>query len=271
MIYGALRTALMGTKLLSGSLKDAVNETENLAISYIAYLLNGEEHFPIPLDVVELKDKPARIVELEKDNKEYEVFPLSITELPSETISSVNLTGLRVFPRFQENNFDTVEPIEKGFLTRDFLESYLRNPESRIKTRRLSDYLKLEAKTGIKRNSHTRSTSDEFGELYRVGMNRLSDFSFLVSWSLNSENSNPHLSSLLRFGAEGKVAESTPYRRRIWKGPQGISTERVKVYLATPCAFEDGLPNPEKNIAAPGERTETGRLSLWKAFLFRRF
>jgi len=230
VVYGATRTALISSGLSSRSLEAGIRETDELVISFLAYSIKGEECYPAPLDVVEPKEKPRSQVELENDDKEYEAFPLPVSALPPDAITSANQ---KVFPRFQKDNFEAVEPIEKGFLSRATLESYLRNSTQPIKVKKLKDHLELEAKTGIKRNNQTNSTGGEAGELYRVGMRRPSDIKFLVQWSMQSETTeNPVLSSLVRFGAEGKVAEAVPYRRRIWDGPKSISTQKIKVYLA---------------------------------------
>lgn len=247
VIYGALRTALMATNYASISLEGSIKNTENLIISYLAFQINGKEAYPIPMDVVEKKDKPTHQLEVEKDDKEYEVFSLPISQLPNDSITS---SKQQFFPQYRKNDDEAVEVIDKGCLFRDGLESYLKNSTGTYKAGKIGDYLLAEAKVGIKRNRETRSTSDEFGELYRVGMNRLSNLSFLVGWSLSNDEKkgerNINAPTLVRLGAEGKVAESSPFLRRTWKGPMGISTNNVKVYLATPCPFEGNLPKVDQ-------------------------
>ena len=244
VLYGALRTATMSGELGSEALSSAVANTSSLSITFIAYFIDGNECFPIPADVVESKDKTSNVDLLEADKKRYEVIALPIQKLQVGVVSSHNNAGLAVFPRYSEENQDVLESVSQGFLPRADIEAYLREDTHKLQAIKLSDFLVSEAKIGIKRNRATKSTGDDGGELYRVGMNRAKSFSIIVSYHM--QNGHDQTSPLIRLGAEGKVAKGDLHMRRTWKGPQGLSSKRIKLYLSTPCAFEGDYLEPEK-------------------------
>lgn len=235
VVYGALRTALMSGELGEQNLTDLIEQTENLQLAHFSVKLqNGgqDEYYPIPLDVVEQKDK-------DYESGEYEVFPLEVKE-----VSTVSNSGHQVLPFYDADDDETVEPVAGGLISRSNLVRYLKGNTKPFKCRKWDNYKVPEPKIGIKRNRATLSTGDDGGELYRVGLQRTKGVQFQLGFSL------PVLSlqtQMIRLGAEGKVAKARqPDDPFDWNGPRNLTTRYLKVYLTTPGIFQNDGPELSK-------------------------
>ncbi|MCB0613368.1 MAG: type III-B CRISPR module-associated protein Cmr3 [Phaeodactylibacter sp.] len=236
VIYGALRTALMSGELFANTLGDLIHRTDALQVQHFSVRLGGQdEYYPLPLDVVEHKDKGFEEID-------YEVFPLEIKEISSGVVHN---NKWPVFPQYRDTDNNTVEAISDGLISRANLISYLKGKAKKFKVRKWSDYLENEPKIGIKRNRQTLSTSADDGELYRVGMKRMKGARIQVSYSWTNNEEHLRMSSkLMRLGAEGKVVEVSGLKEEApWSGPTGIRTRFIKVYLTTPGLFKGDGPD----------------------------
>lgn len=269
VIYGALRT-----KYLSANSQITVDnvhiETDKLEIDQIYYkLLKDDEalsrhrlspsnYLPLPADLVE-KDPKVEQGDLsdidynellnakrksEETRKSYEVYRLSVKHLDEKIIASSEHN--QVYPFWQYDN-SAVESIKNGFINANELWEYLAEPKTeKFNAKKLNDYLKTEAKTGIKRNPFTRSASDE-GELYRVGMRRAAGFQMEVSFKPISKFiffRPGEEYCTIKFGAEGKMAKVRLSQTNLLQPVKGIQTALFRLYLATPAIIlSDSSPN----------------------------
>lgn len=270
VLYGMLRTQYLSMNP-AVSIENVIEKTDGLEITQIYYrFLNDVEkhsrarssstcYLPIPADVVERNPKKPQGSESEEDYvkilqlidrrerrvKSYEVTKIPVCQLANDIGSSAK--DEIVFPYWKEEGAQA-EAIEGGFLEENDLRSYLIDSEAnRLLAKRLSDFLIVEPKTGIKRNRETRTTSDD-GDLYRVGMRRADGFQIEVSFSplegLNFfQTGHDHLTPV-RLGAEGKVSAAKIKSDDLLGTFNGIKSDFFRVYLATPAIIlnKDGLP-----------------------------
>lgn len=259
VLYGALRTQYLSANS-SLDINNIQQETESLEITQIYYkLLDKKEEtshnrlsasnfLPLPADLVERDPKIeqrentdsdflkllASLKRKEEKSKNYETRRLPVKKLDEKVVTSSE--NLSAFPFWTEPN-SIVEQVKNGFIDANDLWQYLANPDMlKFKAKKLDDYLRVEPKTGIKRNRHTRTTSDD-GDLYRVGMRRASGFQIEVSFKelpdykfFSSENQY----ATLKLGAEGKIAHVRPREYNLLTPPKGLSGQLFRMYLATP-------------------------------------
>ncbi len=251
VIYGALRTSLMSSRMGEECLEDLIIKTEDLSIHNLSYILGGQdEYYPLPFDVVTYKDK-------EPEREDYTVFPLLVKPI---NLSS-SRGGYSVFPLYDGDDDKTVENIKSGLISRSNLIKYLKGRRESFKCKKWSDFLVEEPKVGIKRDRITRTTSTDDGELYRVGMKRLTHRTRLQI-SFSNEGGLSFLNgkySPIRLGAEGKVVEAT-FIESALPFKASITTHMIKVYLATDGVFQNGIPDLSRlGIEATLEGMATGK------------
>jgi CRISPR-associated protein Cmr3 len=232
VLYGALRTGIMSGELDNQPLSTLISHTESLELTHFSAQLQGggqDEFYPLPMDVVERKDK-------DYESGEYQVFPLEVNAF--ETVSN---SEHKVLPFYGVDDHETVEKVSGGLISRSNLIKYLKGNVKAFMCRKWDDYKLPEPKIGIKRNRATRSTGDDEGELYRVGLQRTEGVQFQIGFSLPGYSFS---GQLIRLGAEGKVVKARqPDDPFDWKGPGNITTQYIKVYLTTPGIFQHNGPD----------------------------
>ncbi len=251
VLYGALRTAIMSGELAKQRLSNLIKQTASLRLTHVSFRLQDggqDEYYPLPLDVVERKDK-------DYESGSYEVFSLPVAEC--STVSNIRH---QVFPFYSADDNETVETVPGGLISRSSLIKYLKGNTRPFTCRKWDDYKIPEPKIGIKRNRATLSTGDDGGELYRVGLQRTKGVQFQLGFSL------PGLSlqtQMIRLGAEGKVAKARrPDDPFDWNGPRNLTTRYLKVYLTTPGIFQNDGPE----LSKWGIKAELKGMAIGKPF-----
>jgi CRISPR-associated protein Cmr3 len=220
VIYGALRTAYMAQNLGKNgkTVDDLIRDTEGLVITDIAFQFDNQLCYPMPLDYVERKAK------------ENEAICLSLIENLNSDLNTPYLCCAK----------EHVEQVSDGVFAKFQLENYLDGNTINADISKWSSMIMSEHKFGNSRNNDTRSTSDDDGNVYRVGMRRLEnkDFKqlkFIVEYKLDNEIKN----GLMRLGGEGKAVEIK--NSNIAK-PQAeqLSDKYFKIVLQTPALFDNG-------------------------------
>jgi len=237
VLYGALRTWFISNHAMPFS-PEAITESERIKICNIQYRLPAGRHLPMPLDLVEPKEKDSAVFNEEEREKKYRVIKLTLHE-SINVLSNHPLTGLLFPPEKME-----VEALEDGLVSNegDFF-NYLQGNLQEVKIRRTKDCAQTETKVGIGRDNHTNTASDSM--LYRVGMRRATDFEILIEVSLPDGN-NKYESSLLKLGAEGKFVafeesgKGRDYAAGVDKSTISLAPGAFKLYLATPAIFNKG-------------------------------
>jgi CRISPR-associated protein Cmr3 len=251
VLYGALRTAIISGELGDQNLSNLIEQTDSLSLTHFSTRLQGggqDEYYPLPLDVVERKDK-------DYESGEYEVFPLEVKE-----VDTVSNSEHQVLPFYEADDNETVETVSGGLISRSNLVRYLKGNTQPFVCRKWDDYKIAEPKIGIKRDRATRSTGDESGALYRVGLQRTEGVQFQVGFSLPNFKLN---NGLIRLGAEGKVAKARqPDDGFDWKGPSNLTTRYIKVYLTTPGLFKGQGPD----LTQLGIEAELKGMAIGKPF-----
>jgi len=252
VFYGALRTWYISNHPVPFS-PEAIKKSEEIIIQNIQYRLPTGRHLPMPLDLVEPKEKEPAVFNAEEREKTYRVIKLALHE-NSNALSNhpLKLTGLLFPPEKME-----VEALEDGLISNegDFI-NYLQGKLQEAKILKIKDSAQTEPKVGIGRDDHTNTASDSM--LYRVGMRRATNFEILIDFSLPDGN-NKYKSSLLKLGAEGKfVAFEEPGKGRnygagIDKNTISLTNNTFKLYLATPAIFKKGW---EPDLAGLGIQAE---------------
>ncbi len=219
VIYGALRTAYIAQNLgkEGKTLDSLIKETEKLVITNIAYNFDGQLRYPMPLDYVELKAKEDQVVCLSLFENGF-----SGIELPYLCIAK-----------------EHVEQVNDGLLEESQMGNYLDGNTTNCDIRKWSSFLTLESKFGNRRNNDTRSTSDDDGNVYRVGMRRLQNekgrLLILVEYSFEEELQK----GILRLGAEGKAAKVNSSNIPNIQA-EVLSERHFKVILQSPALFTNG-------------------------------
>lgn len=229
VIYGALRSAYFGQN--PNEFKNVCTDndpTKELQINNIFYRIKGANYFPLPLDFVTSKNKNDTERNREKREETYQVKLLS-TEF-NNIIHNKN-ENLKFF-----GSTDEVKSYDDGLINISDFTNYLKGNLNDFKCRRIKDYVLTEAKIGIGRNDITRTTQES--KLYRVGLNRLKDFSLVVD--LNDDFKDK-FTNFLKFGAEGKISvfqdDTFTYSEF---GFAKNDSNKFKIYISTPAIFENG-------------------------------
>lgn len=219
VIYGALRTAYIAQNFgkEGKTLDSLIKETEKLVITNIAYNFDGQLRYPMPLDYVERKAKENQVVCLSLFENDFSGIKLPYLCIAKEHVEQVN-DGL-------------LEESQMG----DYLDGNTRNCD----IQKWSLFLTLEPKFGNRRNNNTRSTSDDDGNVYRVGMRRLQNengqLQLIVEYLFEEELQT----SILRLGAEGKVVKIKKSNMpNIQAGT--VSEQHFKIVLQSPALFNYG-------------------------------
>ncbi|MDD3654446.1 MAG: type III-B CRISPR module-associated protein Cmr3 [Desulfotomaculaceae bacterium] len=228
VIYGSLRSAYFANNIGQLSLANTPDDpTANLEIKGVFVRLGKdssfrEAYFPLPQDCV-----------CKKNNKKNQdrVYLLSLKELTG-VHSSCPLDCALV-------GDDKVERAEGAYFSASTLSDYLRNNREFYLAKQIDDYLLLEPKTGIGRQSKTRTSVD--GKLYRAGMYRMKDMDLMVDLS----GLDLPESGIMKLGGEGKAAYYTKVNQNEdTLGQIELDGRRFKLYLATPAFFVGGwLPH----------------------------
>lgn len=238
VIYGALRSAYISQNLDKKSLEELIEESEALEITGI-YFYNNESgrplRFPMPLDYVQRKSNKSDV----------EVLPLKLVSSDKRSVSNA-FSYLSIV----QNN-EHVEAIHDGVFEPSQMETYLDgNTLTNNKIDTWEKLLKDEFKYGNKRNNETRSTGNEDGALYRVGLKRLHNIELIISYKGVSIDL-----SVLKLGAEGKIVDIQEYKGSIDLEPVEFSDKYFKVVLFSPAIFDNGsIPN--LNFTTNGKKVE---------------
>lgn len=236
VIYGALRTAIATQNGIAlEEINSRLNE-ENLHIRSIYLRMGGQIALPLPMDLVESKEKASNIKKAEKEAKKYAVTRLSL----------IPASGL-VFPAskskvkylVESRQYAQVDSIEHGAILTTELEKYLAGNFEQTEALKLTDYIREEPKVGIGRDDLTRFAEE--GNLYRVDMKRFEDLQIGVSYECEKYE---NISSLVLLGGERKLA-AIALNRKPFHFPQttiDFSSGRFLIYFATLAIFSNGEP-----------------------------
>ncbi len=230
VIYGAMRTAYMFQNDLSVEVLE--KQTEDFRITNIYLLLGNEDAkfspaFPFPYDLVKFKNKD----------------PMFLERIVCNTSSSD-------YEILQTTSQDKAENIHgKSVLESIDFKSYI-NASKHISVTDISQYIISEPKIGIGRNNHTRTTSgDAEGKMYRVNMQRFdminqNKFKNMHTLKIGVEFEGLEKldkSGIFRLGGENKVAlYNEEGNQDIAIDTDKITSNIIRVYLATPAIFENG-------------------------------
>jgi CRISPR-associated protein Cmr3 len=244
IIYGALRTYILNKNLDKvGDLKN-FDISKNLKINSINLSQKGTIYYPLPLDLVKIKDLEVLEVENLKHRNNH------ISNFPCEQIS------------YHEQNIE----IPNALLTKTSFESYL-DGEERIPYVELNKLYKTENKVGVGLDNFTRAS--EQSKLYRVGMLRTEDergetTDLIIDFEFDKFEVQ---SKLLKLGAETKLAKIKIDEYDTYFQQPNIINSQFKLYFATPAIFDNGwLPDFIKPETLEGE-FEGVKLKLITAFV----
>jgi len=232
VIYGAIRSAFLAQNAET-TVDNIIERTENLKILNLYLLLGGEPAMPIGADMIKYKVKYSDKRFKEFKNPKY-------LELTSFANSSNQLDqALIAGESYKADKYEG-----GGYLQDTAFIDYLAYDDDEIIASALSNYMTSEPKIGIGRNDRLKSTED--GLLYRVGMQRLAH-----------ANKNNHIriavefeglpekledKGIIKIGAEGKTADyftiSTSINLEL--SIDDITSDTIRVYLATPAIYTDG-------------------------------
>jgi CRISPR-associated protein Cmr3 len=219
VIYGAIRSAWFVQNDVNFDKANSDDDpTKNLKIKSIYFYCDEDNqyYFPCPLDIVESGDVVYSLSLV--NNKEF-----------------INSSGFSYFPILDSN--DKIEKEELKFIGYYDLSEYLVKSKVNEKIRflKMKDFITPETKTGIARDSSTRTTRE--GKIYRVEMLRIDKIKFVVDF----EGIDLSDKGFLKLGAEGKVVryESKDNELDLDKKPNQ-SKNYLKLVLTTPAIFEKG-------------------------------
>lgn len=244
VIYGALRSAYFGEN--PGDLVNVdtdVDKTKNLIIKKIYYLINDDIYYPMPNDLVRLKNGQKK-----------EVMKLNTKVL--DAVTNMEIPQILIKDSNNKTVIEEVEAVEDGIIWETYLKEYLNNMKKNdFHIFLMSDYIQSEPKVGIGRMNSTKATEE--GKLYRVGMKRLESTkefdkqNIKISIGVEFDNLSLKDNGFLKFGAESKIAKYNTIKENddvIEDPTEGIKGNIFKIYLSTPSIFENGWkPNLSEN------------------------
>jgi CRISPR-associated protein Cmr3 len=231
VLYGALRAAYVSHKNIN--LDEIEEKTANFRITSIYYKLGGDSCIPVPLDLVEMKEKNNEQKNKETRNKTYSVLKLERKSIPNTLISNLapNCKGLLS----RDNDNLEVKTLDDGMIIETEFETYLeQGAHDGLMIKKLSDYLEEEPKIGIGMDATTYTTEES--KLYRVNMKRAKKLFIFVS--ITGVDDFPE-EGLIKLGGEGKVAHFQKNEPNFEINIQ-LSSNKFKLYLATPAIFKQG-------------------------------
>ncbi len=233
VLYGALRTWYIANHPENVSQK-LIEESGGIAITGIYYRLPTGLHLPLPLDMVEPKDKITEEQNKEERETAYHVVSLELHE--QNTLSNHLLPALLL-----PNDDLEVETVEDGLISSDNFKQYLEGTLQEAHIRKLKDAAQTEPKVGIGRKDST-NAADE-GKLYRVGMRRATNFEIITVVTLPADQFQ-YTATFLKLGGEGKIAAIEERGRmdalKIEKDTIALNPGKFKLYLSTPAIFKNG-------------------------------
>ncbi len=234
VVYGALRTAYISSKIATGKLNDLITETEKLRIHNLFLQTSDDKIYaPMPADLwVQKGQDKATLLTLE-------------TKPAASSLPETLTKALR---------YDKKEkPDEKPrLLTVAELEKYLRKESTAFESVALDHFIETETKIGIRRNNGIR-TSEE-GMLYRLGMVRPAKWENEETISLRVEYSGLDefpTDTWLQIGGEKKATRLTGAAERTEIECPTLDEPQFKIYLAIPALFKNGW-YPEALFAKHG-------------------
>ncbi len=261
-VLGALRTAYIAefgdlSLFYSGGMRETIGTPESLdnAIQVRGVFLANrrsnqmgrmEIFFPVPLDLVYKK------IEKRDDHTLLHLLTPQSKNFASNGIISTPLTWLNS----ESIDFDADGLLRLGAITR-----YLQGNSQNLLLTNRATLVERETKTGIARDRHTLSSEEHM--LYRIDMsrfkNRDGNYGFVVEYECPM---NLPQKGLLKLGGEGKGFvyqhsnyDIDPLSSRLEAVKRAIqSTNRFKLYFATPTIFRNGwLPSWLNSDTLSGE------------------
>lgn len=238
VLYGALRTWYIANQA-GGVTQALIEDSGNMSIKGIHYRISGGLCLPLPLDMVEPKNKSAVQKIEETREKKYEVVKLTLAKNAEEAkLSSIPefLTALLMPANHQE-----VESVQDGLISVSDFKLYLEGGIREAKIQKIGDFAPVEPKIGVGRDDNTNAAADSM--LYRVGMRRMNGVEIITELKLPKENFQ-HEATFIKLGAEGKIASFSDKGRmdalRLDKASIDLQAGQFKLYLATPAIFKKG-------------------------------
>lgn len=218
VIYGALRSLYYITHPAEIGNKGA---TRNIEIHNIKLSDDNYSFYPCPYDVVKSKNK----------NSKQKVKPILLK-------LKKGLNNTSSILEYYLSSEHEVEPID-GFLQgSNFEDDYLYG-DSPMSYRNMEDYISLEPKVGIGRNTLTGITEE--GLLYRVGMIRPKNIQIEVDFSLEGWKMEKGDKGFIKLGGESKacafeIISDVNEKEEIVE----IRNDVFKVCLSTPTTLKNG-------------------------------
>lgn len=222
VIYGALRAAYFANHPEDlGKANTPEDHTKALKITDIAFYSRRNLYYPVPSDfaVKEEKNKYLTVRMQIRDNV---------------------LTSKNVLPLCADPKEDKLEGSSGFYLTCDYLDEYLQGFDiNNTAVLKLNEQTSVEPKIGIGRNYNTKTAND--GRLYRLGMRRLKDLSFIVGF----EGLDLPETGIIRLGGEGKTASYSKCSLNFSRHEIDEKSRRFVVYFKTPVIFENNGYYPD--------------------------
>ncbi len=244
-ILGAIRSKYISNHPSGPT--DEVIETalHQISLFHMSILLDGQNYFPLPFDLVGIKGEEAPV-----DVRDgYNAVRLVLKEMASEVGASSYACPMVL----TTNSEERLESLEGGLLSRTSLKDYLENHigEKVGSVQKIKDWIINEPKTGIGRSNETNTAAES--QLYRVGMVRPLNFEFIIGVELPGDYSagTSNGSYLIKFGAESKAARMELIIDELVIDEFNIEPEfdemgyevspcYFKIYLSTPGVFKNG-------------------------------
>lgn len=250
-LCGALRTAYFaGHRDQFKYANEPEDPTAHLVITDFHLMINFEAYYPVPADLVHIKDSP------EDDSGNYQLYPLKSVSREGLISSSEKIGLEEIFvPAFEDQErADKVENLSNAYFSETELRNYLEGFEGPYSAIRLDEMIGDESKFGIKRldNSH----AVEEGYLYQLSQKRYGDVSFILEF----EGLELPDKGLIKVGGQTGGAYYTKVEEdSVAKEPVDNNGSHAKIYLTTPAIFKEGwIPDTVAQDTLTGEMDGAG-------------
>lgn len=231
-VRGALRSHWMSQQLGTKEVKELAKDSDLIEISFFGLGIAGKPVFPAPLDL------------FFPDHRSGESVPAQAMKLVKRQDIKSSAPADIEYLFYADVNGKT-ESVATHLLDEEMMKNYIDGKRNNgLATKRLSDHVSKEYKTGIGRDNEVHRTKD--GLLFRLVSNRFEDApdkSLCLLLQVNQLSQAPSIGVMPLGGERRSVAVETIHEQgfNLPEQPK-IKGKYIKICLLTPAFFDSWYP-----------------------------
>ena len=222
VLHGALRGAFLSQnpRYIEHANEPGYDPTLEYKMTFYSMLLDGNLHFPAPMDLFAVEN-------------ETELIQCGLKE--NDGMSSLKRELYYLWVDQKERKISNPEG---RYISACSLGNYLCGKCINVHSVKLSDYFQHEERIGLARDSRSRTSADHM--LYNAIMIRLKDAAFAAKLEGPADRL-PDAAGVIRLGKHGKTAKYAAADFNDAMPHGNIKNGLFKLYFATPAVFNDNF------------------------------